>query len=52
MGRQKNRSLEVIRVPLQTAEDLLKLPDPIRRRIQRELELEELEEFLRQRGKS
>jgi hypothetical protein len=48
----KKKTPEVIPGPIRTADDLFKVPDHIRRRIQRELELEEIEEFLRVRGES
>jgi len=41
---------EVIPVPIRTPEDLLKVPERILRRIKRQLEIEEFEEFLRIRG--
>jgi hypothetical protein len=44
------RPEEVIPVPIRKPEDLFKLPEKIQRRIQRQLELEEFEEFLRIRG--
>lgn len=48
----KKTTREVIPGPIRTVEDLFKVPDHIQRRIQRELELEQMEEFLRARGES
>jgi Glu-tRNA(Gln) amidotransferase subunit E-like FAD-binding protein len=48
----KKTAQEVLPGPIRTAEDLFKVPDHIKRRIQRQLELEEMEEFLRARGES
>lgn len=50
--RTPNKPREVIPGPIKTADDLFKVPDHIQRRIQRQLELEELQEFLRARGES
>lgn len=52
MGNPTNPSApKIIPGPVRTAEDLLtKVPDEIKRKIIRQLELEELEEFLRKRG--
>ena len=46
------RPPEVIPVPIRTPEDLFKLPETIKRRIHRQLEIEEIEEFLRARGEN
>ena len=53
VARQPHKKTrEILPGPIRTADDLLKVPEHIQRRIQRELELEELDEFLRARDKS
>jgi len=48
----KTQTQTVIPGPIRTVDDLFKLPDHIQRRIDRELDFEQMEEFLRARGES